>query len=69
MQCRRCGKEERASEGYPCSGCGTFVCIICTFRGHSLCLECERREAARVAPAPAPLPRPAPSSPDPSRRL
>ncbi len=64
MQCRRCGNEERASEGYPCAGCGTFICIICTFRGHSLCLDCERRAAARGAPAP-----PAPSPADPSRRL
>jgi hypothetical protein len=41
MLCRRCGKEERASEGYPCRGCGTFLCLICTFRGHVYCLACE----------------------------
>ena len=26
--CRACGNEERASEGYPCTECGTFVCLI-----------------------------------------
>ncbi|GEM_PF-3118170 len=45
MVCRRCGKEERASEGYPCRGCGTFLCLICTFRGHDLCLGCEAGQA------------------------
>ena len=25
MTCRACGREERASEGYPCSTCGTFM--------------------------------------------
>ena len=48
MICRHCGKEERASEGYPCGGCGTFLCIICTFRGFSLCLECEKKFGATV---------------------
>ena len=33
MECRACGREERASEGYPCANCGTFICLICTFRG------------------------------------
>lgn len=40
MTCRACGREERASEGYPCTNCGTFVCLICTFRGVTLCREC-----------------------------
>ncbi len=40
MDCRACGKEERASEGYPCSNCGTFLCLICTFRGVTLCRQC-----------------------------
>ena len=31
MGCRACGREERASEGYPCANCGTFICLICTF--------------------------------------
>ncbi len=46
MECRACGQEERASEGYPCASCGTFICLICTFRGVTLCREC----AARAAP-------------------
>lgn len=40
MKCRSCGNEERASEGYPCSRCGTFICLICTFRGVTLCAAC-----------------------------
>ncbi len=43
MLCRRCGKEERASEGYPCRGCGTFLCLICTFRGQVYCVGCETK--------------------------
>jgi hypothetical protein len=42
MGCRACGREERASEGYPCANCGTFICLICTFRGVTLCKECSR---------------------------
>jgi hypothetical protein len=41
MACRACGREERASEGYPCTNCGTFICLICTFRGVTLCRSCE----------------------------
>ncbi len=40
MGCRACGREERASEGYPCANCGTFICLICTFRGVTLCRDC-----------------------------
>ncbi len=40
MTCRACGQEERASEGYPCQGCGTFICLMCTFKGVVLCREC-----------------------------
>ena len=40
MTCRSCGREERASEGYPCSNCGTFICLICTFQGVTLCKAC-----------------------------
>lgn len=47
MLCRACGREERASEGYPCETCGTFVCLVCTIRGVTLCREC----AARVRPS------------------
>ena len=37
MECRACGREERASEGYPCTNCGTFICLICTFqRSHTV---------------------------------
>jgi hypothetical protein len=49
MLCRACGKEERASEGYPCERCGTFICQICSMRGVTLCSTCER-EAAKDAP-------------------
>lgn len=41
MVCRSCGKEERASEGYPCEDCGTFVCQICTMRGVTRCASCQ----------------------------
>ncbi|HLG05714.1 MAG TPA: hypothetical protein VI383_06170 [Gemmatimonadales bacterium] len=40
MVCRACGREERASEGYPCVRCGTFICVICNFRGVELCRPC-----------------------------
>ncbi|MES1259197.1 MAG: hypothetical protein ABUL71_01285 [Gemmatimonadota bacterium] len=43
MLCRACGREERASEGYPCETCGTFVCLVCTIRGVTRCKAC--REA------------------------
>ena len=45
MICRACGREERASEGYPCGGCGTFICVVCNLRGVTLCQECAGREA------------------------
>ena len=40
MTCRSCGREERASEGYPCASCGTFLCLVCTFRGVTRCAQC-----------------------------
>ena len=40
MICRSCGNEERASEGYPCVSCGTFICVICSFRGIIRCRRC-----------------------------
>ena len=40
MLCRVCGREERASEGYPCVECGTFICLICNFRGKVRCRAC-----------------------------
>lgn len=54
MICRSCGKEERASEGYPCTGCGTFICVHCDMRGVIRCRDCEAKQkngpAAPVAP-------------------
>jgi hypothetical protein len=46
MICRACQNQERASEGYPCAGCGTFICIICTFRGVTVCRKCTESGAA-----------------------
>lgn len=40
MTCRACGNEERASEGYPCDQCGTFLCVICNLRGVTTCKAC-----------------------------
>jgi hypothetical protein len=45
MICRSCRNEERASEGYPCTNCGTFICIICTFRGVEFCRQCQEERA------------------------
>jgi len=57
MICRACGKEERASEGYPCSGCGTFICIICTMKGVTTCRTCD---GGTLAPVPNATPAPGP---------
>ena len=43
MVCRACGKEERASEGYPCARCGTFVCVVCNMRGVVECRGCAEK--------------------------
>ena len=52
MICRSCGNEERASEGYPCVDCGTFICVMCNMRGIDRCKACrEKRDAATNAPA------------------
>lgn len=40
MVCRACGNEERASEGYPCEVCGTFICLICSLKGIMRCKAC-----------------------------
>lgn len=53
MICRACGNEERASEGYPCSDCGTFICVICNMRGVTLCATCTAKRAAPNATPPA----------------
>jgi hypothetical protein len=50
MVCRACGNEERASEGYPCVDCGTFICLICDLRGITRCRTCQaKRDAAAAA--------------------
>ena len=54
MVCRACGKEERASEGYPCSACGRFVCNMCNMRGVSMCAHCAKRTGAAPGKAPQP---------------
>ena len=52
MICRACGNEERASEGYPCTECGTFICVMCSFRGKFKCRRCEDgKPASPVTPA------------------
>jgi hypothetical protein len=43
MVCRACGNEERASEGYPCDGCGTFICLVCSMRGVTRCKDCQAK--------------------------
>jgi hypothetical protein len=45
MECRACGREERASEGYPCTSCGTFICLICNMQGVTLCRACTQQAA------------------------
>jgi hypothetical protein len=49
MVCRACGNEERASEGYPCADCGTFVCLLCTFKGVTLCTNCQGKQKGAAA--------------------
>lgn len=59
MICRSCGNEERASEGYPCTVCGTFICLLCTFKGIVRCRRCEEQAARGGVPADPPGPTPA----------
>lgn len=47
MVCRACGSEERASEGYPCVSCGTFLCVICNIRGIIHCRACAEKSGAK----------------------
>ncbi len=54
MTCRACGNEERASEGYPCVDCGTFICLICEMRGVVRCRACEATRQGTAQPAPGP---------------
>lgn len=49
MICRACGNEERASEGYPCASCGTFICVICSFRGVVRCQACVQAQVTSEA--------------------
>ena len=56
MVCRACGREERASEGYPCADCGTFFCLICNFRGVMYCRTCAARHDAAAAADATPAP-------------
>lgn len=53
MVCRSCSNEERASEGYPCNECGTFICLICDTRGITFCKNCR---AKKGMPEPSNLP-------------
>lgn len=46
MSCRACGRDERASEGYPCRECGTFICLLCSIRGVNVCADCAARAAS-----------------------
>jgi hypothetical protein len=50
MVCRACGASERASEGYPCSDCGTFICIICEMRNVTRCTDCQARAGLKPTP-------------------
>ena len=43
MICRACGNQERASEGYPCQRCGTFVCVLCNMKGVTMCKSCQAK--------------------------
>jgi hypothetical protein len=58
MQCRSCGQDERASEGYPCVSCQTFLCVRCMFKGIVRCAACEAqaKPAKENVPVPAPTP-------------
>jgi len=42
-------QQERASEGYPCADCGTFLCLLCTFRGVTLCSMCQAKQKDAAA--------------------
>ncbi len=53
MVCRACDREERASEGYPCQRCGTFICVLCNMRGVIFCRACVEQLAAGASAKPA----------------
>ena len=50
MVCRACGATERASEGYPCADCGTFICIVCELRNVTRCHDCQVKEGLKPTP-------------------
>jgi hypothetical protein len=50
MVCRACGANGRASEGYPCVDCGTFICVICEMRGVTRCRECQAKAGLNPTP-------------------
>ncbi|MDB4905884.1 MAG: hypothetical protein JWO05_668 [Gemmatimonadetes bacterium] len=52
MICRFCGNEERASEGYPCHDCGTFLCVMCNMRGVVRCRACQAKAEGTAAAIP-----------------
>lgn len=52
MYCRSCGNEERASEGYPCVDCGTFLCLLCDLRGITRCKTCQAKHQAAATQPP-----------------
>lgn len=52
MVCRSCANEERASEGYPCISCGTFICIMCSFKGILRCAQCVAQQPVFEPAAP-----------------
>jgi hypothetical protein len=56
MICRACGNEERASEGYPCNDCGTFICVICNMKGIAVRTCAAAASAAGAAPNVPPSP-------------
>jgi hypothetical protein len=51
MVCRACGNDERASEGYPCEDCGTFICLMCSVRGVTRCRQCAEKAGVPIPPA------------------
>ncbi len=50
MVCRSCGNQERASEGYPCQDCGTFICLVCDGRGIRYCQTCRQKNGMPEPP-------------------
>ena len=63
MVCRSCGQEQRASEGYPCAGCGTFLCLVCEMRGVTHCRACAAGANTPALELPPPIYLPPPGLP------